>query len=219
MANESIRRKEMIEKKLDAELRTSDFGTRGSRRLLRSGRIPAVVYGKNEPLHVTVDARTFNNNRKGYGESTLITLNVKGEKEHEVFVKTFQEDLLRNVIHHIDFYEVTRGQTVRTHVRIELEGTAAGVKEGGVLDQVIHEVEIECLPKDLPEILTLDVSALKMNESLKLSDIKLAEGVKIHGDLDETVATVKPVKVEAAPAAEEAADAAAPADAATAETK
>ena len=210
-----------MEKKLDAELRTSDFGTRGSRRLLRSGRIPAVVYGKGEPLHISVDARTFNYNRKGYGESTLITLDVKGEKSHEVFVKTYQEDLLRNVIHHIDFYEITRGQAVRTHVRIELEGTPAGVREGGVLDQVIHEVEIECLPKDLPEVLKLDVSSLAMNESLKLADVKHAEGIKIHGDLEATVATVKPVKEEA-PAVEAAADADATATTAadaTAETK
>lgn len=211
----------MSEKKLEAELRTSDFGTRGSRRLLRSGRIPAVVYGKSEPLHVTVDARTFNYNKKGYGESTLITLDVKGEKSHEVFVKTYQEDLLRNVVHHIDFYEITRGQAVRTHVRVELTGTPTGVREGGVLDQVIHEVEIECLPKDLPEVLTLDVSVLAMNESLKVSDIKVAEDIKIHADADATVATVKPVKVEVeAPAADAdaTADAAAATDAGT-ETK
>ncbi len=209
----------MSEKKLDAELRTSDFGTRGSRRLLRSGRIPAVVYGKGEPLHISVDARTFNYNRKGYGESTLITLDVKGEKSHEVFVKTYQEDLLRNVIHHIDFYEITRGQAVRTHVRIELTGTPAGVREGGVLDQVIHEVEIECLPKDLPEVLTLDVSALGMNESLKLADIKLSEGVKINDVLDATVATVKPVKVEVEAPAATADDAAVTTTEASTETK
>ena len=211
----------MSEKRLEAELRVSDFGTRGSRRLLRSGRIPAVVYGKEAPLHISVDARTFNNNRRGYGESTLITLDVKGEKSHEVFVKTYQEDLLRNVVHHIDFYEITRGQAVRTHVRVELTGTPAGVREGGVLDQVIHEVEIECLPKDLPEVLTLDVSVLAMNESLKVSDIKVAEGIKIHADADATVATVKPVKVEVeAPAADAdaTADAAAATDAGT-ETK
>ena len=209
----------MSEKRLEAELRVSDFGTRGSRRLLRSGRIPAVVYGKEAPLHISVDARTFNNNRRGYGESTLITLDVKGEKTHEVFVKTYQEDLLRNVIHHIDFYEITRGQAVRTHVRIELTGTPAGVREGGVLDQVIHEVEIECLPKDLPEVLTLDVSALGMNESLKLADIKLSEGVKINDVLDATVATVKPVKVEVEAPAATADDAAATTTEASTETK
>ncbi len=197
------------EKRLAAELRTADFGTRGSRRLLRAGRIPAVVYGKGEPLHVTVDAREFNYRKSGFGESTLIVLDVNGDKEHEVFVKTYQEDLLRNCVHHIDFYEITRGQAVRTHVRVELTGTPIGVKAGGVLDQVIHEVEIECLPKDLPEIFTMDVSKLDMNESVKLAELPCPEAVKILGDLDVTLATVKPVRVEVeAPAEDAAADAA-----------
>ena len=209
----------MSEKKLEAELRTSDFGTRGSRRLLRSGRIPAVVYGKGEPLHVTVDARTFNYNKKGYGESTLITLDVKGEKSHEVFVKTYQEDLLRNVVHHIDFYEITRGQAVRTHVRIELVGTPAGVREGGVLDQVMHEIEIECLPKDLPEVIKADVSALDINEAFRVDQLQVPAGIKILEDAEATIASVRMVKEEAAPVAEEAADAtAAAATATTADT-
>lgn len=203
-----------MEKKLSAELRTSDFGTRGSRRLLRSGRIPAVIYGKAAPLHITVSEREFMNNKKGYGESTLISLDVAGEKEHEVFVKTYQEDLLKNCVHHIDFYEITRGQAVRTHVRVELVGTPVGVKAGGVLDQVIHEVEIECLPKDLPDHFTVDVSSLDMNESIRLDAINAPEGVKIHADLEQTLATVKPVKVEEASA--EQSDAAAPAEVTTA---
>ena len=196
----------MEEKRLSAELRTSDFGTRGSRRLLRSGRIPGVIYGKNKPVHVTVSEKEFMYNKHSYGESTLLVLSVKGEGDHEVFVKTYQEDLLRGCVHHIDFYEITRGQAVRTHVKVELEGTPIGVKAGGALDQVIHEVEIECLPKDLPEKFTLDVSALDMNQSFRVADIKVPEGVKIHTELDLTVATVKPVKEEAAPEAAETAD-------------
>ena len=158
----------MSEKKLSAKLRTSDFGSAGSRRLLRNGEIPAVVYGKGEPLHVIVNAREFNAKRSGFSESTLITLSVEGDKDHQVFVKTFQEDLLRNCIHHIDFYEITAGHSVRTHVRIELQGTPIGCKAGGVLDQVIHEVEIECLPKDLPEMFVADVSGLDMNEAFRM---------------------------------------------------
>lgn len=198
----------MEEKRLSAELRTSDFGTRGSRRLLRSGRIPAVVYGKNAPLHVTVSEREFMYNKHSYGESTLIVLDVKGEGEHEVFVKTYQEDLLRGVVHHIDFFEITRGQAVRTHVKVELVGTPVGVKAGGALDQVVHEVEIECLPKDLPEKFTLDVTKLDMNESLRVSDIVVPESVKILTESDLAVATVKPVKEEAPKAADESAEAA-----------
>lgn len=207
-------------KTLSAKLRTADFGSAGSRRLLRAGEIPAVIYGKSEPLHVIVNAHEFMMKKSGFSESTLITLSVAGDADHMVFVKSYQEDLLRGCVRHIDFFEVTAGHSVRTHVRIELEGNPVGCRQGGVLDQVIHEVEIECLPKDLPEVFTLDVSSLAMNESLKVSDINVPEGIKVHADLDATVATVKPVKVEVeAPA--ETADAtadAAGADAA-AETK
>ena len=210
----------MEEKRLSAELRTSDFGTRGSRRLLRSGRIPAVVYGKNAPLHVTVSEREFMYNKHSYGESTLIVLDVKGEGEHEVFVKTYQEDLLRGVVHHIDFFEITRGQAVRTHVKVELVGTPVGVKAGGALDQVVHEVEIECLPKDLPELFVADVSGLDINEAFRVDMLQVPAGIKVHEDPEATIASVKAVKEEAAPAAEEEAAAAdAAADAAPAESK
>ena len=199
ISSESIRRirKMAHEKKtLSATLRTEDFGSAGSRRLLRKGLIPAVIYGKGEPVHIVVNAREFNAKKNSFGETTLIVLSVAGDKDHMVFVKTFQEDLLRNCIHHIDFYEVTAGHTVRTHVRVELVGNPEGTKTGGVLDQVTHEVEIECLPKDLPEVLTADVTALNINDSIRVSDLVVPEGVKILTADDTAVATVKAVKAE-----------------------
>ena len=203
----------MSERTLSAKLRTEDFGTSGSRRLLRAGRIPAVVYGKNAPVHVSLDAREFINNKKYFGPTTLILLNVDGE-EHEVFVKTYQEDLLRGNIRHVDFFEVTRGQLLRTHVGIVLEGTPAGVREGGVLEQVLHEVEIECLPKNLPEHIVVNVEGIGLNEQLTVAQLPVSEGVTIHTHADETVAVVKTVKEEVAEPAEDAdatAEAAAPA--------
>lgn len=200
-------------KTLSATLRTEDFGSAGSRRLLRKGLIPAVIYGKGEPVHIVVNAREFNAKKNSFGETTLIVLSVAGDKDHMVFVKTFQEDLLRNCIHHIDFYEVTAGHTVRTHVRVELTGNPEGTKTGGVLDQVTHEVEIECLPKDLPEVLTADVSALNINDSIRVSDLAVPEGVKILTAEDTAVATVKAVKGESE------AEASADDEAATEETK
>ena len=210
----------MSEKNLSARLRTSDFGSAGSRRLLRNGEIPGVIYGKGDNVHVIVNAREFNAKKSGFSESTLITLSIEGEGEHRVFVKSFQEDLLRNCIHHIDFFEVTAGHTVRTHVRIELEGMPQGCRDGGVLDQVIHEVEIECLPKDLPEVIKADVSALQLNETLRVDMLQVPATIRILTPADETVASVKAVKEEAAPAADDAAAEAAPAaDAAPAESK
>lgn len=199
-------------KTLSAKLRTEDFGSAGSRRLVRSGSIPAVVYGKGEPIHVIINAREFAAKRSGFGESTLISLEVEGEATHSVFVKTFQEDFLKGIVRHIDFFEVTAGHMLRTHVHVELTGTPAGQIAGGVLAQMIHEVEIECLPADLPESIKVDVSGLAINDTLRLGDIPVPAGIKVHGDPDAAVAAVRLVKEEAAPAAEEEAAAAAPAE-------
>lgn len=202
-------------KALAARLRTADFGSAGSRRLLRNGEIPAVVYGKSEPLHVIVNAHEFEMKKSGFSESTLITLHVDGEGDHSVFVKTYQEDLLRRCIHHIDFFEITAGHAVRTHVRVELDGNPVGCRAGGVLDQVIHELEIECLPKDLPEVIKADVSALDINETFRVDQLQLPAGVKVLEDGEAAIASVRMVKEEAAPAEEATeTEAAAPADAA-----
>lgn len=115
-------------------------------------------------------------------------------------------------IKHVDFFEVTRGQALRTLVSLILKGNPVGTKEGGVLDQVMHEVEIECLPKDLPAALEADVSALKINQSLHLKDVVIPAGVKVLDDLSKTVASVKGVKAETAAVVEEVVEAAAPAE-------
>ncbi|MBZ4673653.1 MAG: ribosomal protein, partial [Spirochaeta sp.] len=97
---------------------------------------------------------------------------------------------------HVDFYEVTRGQALRTLVAVVLKGSPIGTREGGVLDQVLHEIEIECLPKDLPDSIEADVSHLEINQALHLSDIKFPETIKVLEDMSRTVASVKGVKAE-----------------------
>lgn len=184
-------------KMLNARLRKGDFGTAGARRIVRNGEIPAVVYGKMKPIHVIVNAKEFKMKKSQFSESTLITLKVSDEKDHKVFVKTYQENLLKDIINHIDFFEVTAGHSVRTHVRLELEGSPIGTKEGGVLDQVTHELEIECLPKDLPEVVKVDVSNLGLNETIRVSEVKVPSSVKVLTDPETAIASVKAVKEEA----------------------
>lgn len=180
----------------DATLRTSDFGSAGSRRLLRAGKIPAVVYGsKTKPMHIVIDAHKFAHSINSISESTLITLNVSGE-EHEVLVKTFQENLMTDVISHVDFFEVVRGQKLHAFVSLSFEGTPIGCKKGGILDVILHEVEVECLPKDLPSDIKVDVSAIELNGHLSLGDIIVAEGIEILNDSKVTIATVKAPKAE-----------------------
>jgi len=198
------------EKQLNAQMRTDDFGSAGSRRVLRAGRIPAVIYGKNKPIHVTLDAKEFNLKMRHFTETALLVIKV-GDKEYECLMKDYQDNLLKGLVQHVDFYEVTRGQLLRTSVTITLQGNPAGCRDGGVLDQVMYEVAIESLPKNLPETLVCDVSDMALNTVKHLSDIVLPEGVKILDDMRKTIASVKTVKEEvvATPAAADATAAAA----------
>ncbi len=184
------------EKVLSAKLRTEDFGSSGSRRVVRSGRIPAVIYGKKgvAPVYVTLDAREFNMKKNTFTETTLITLKVEGSEDKNVFVKEVQENLLKNCIQHVDLFEVTFGQLLRTKIRVELEGTPTGVRDGGVLEQVTHEIEIECFPRNLPEKLVADVSGVGVNEAFRVSDLVVPETIKILEDGNVTIASVKMVK-------------------------
>lgn len=182
----------------EANLRTSDFGSAGSRRLLRAGRIPAVVYGsKTKPMHITIDGHSFSLAINSISESTLITLNIDGA-EHEVLVKSFQENIMTDVIYHVDFYEVVRGEKLRAMVPLSIEGNPLGCKKGGILDVVLHEVEVECLPKDLPSDIKVDVASIDLNGHVSVKDIVVSSELVILTDGDVTVATVKALKSEKA---------------------
>ena len=184
-------------KSLHAEPRKEDFGSAGARRLLRNKRIPAVIYGKNDPVHISLDAREFTNKMRHFSETALLKISV-GRKKYDVLMKAYQENLMRGEIKHVDFYEVTRGQALRTAVAVILKGSPIGTREGGVLDQIVHEIEIECLTKDLPESIIVDVSHLKMNEVLHLADVAFPANIKVLDELTKTVASVKGVKAEVA---------------------
>lgn len=186
----------MANYEFNATLRESDFGSAGSRRLLRAGKIPAVVYGhKIAPTHVVIDAHDFALAVNKLTESTIVVLNI-GKDQKEVLVKSFQEDLMTDVIRHVDFYEVTRGEKLRTFVPVVAEGNPVGCRKGGILDVVLHEIEVECLPKDLPHEIKVDVSNIALNEHLSVSDLVIPAGLTILTDASETVASVKTLKAE-----------------------
>ncbi|MDC7244249.1 MAG: 50S ribosomal protein L25 [Pleomorphochaeta sp.] len=180
----------------EATLRTSDFGSAGSRRLLRAGKIPAVVYGsKTKPMHIVIDGHSFTLAINTISESTLITLKIDGA-EHEVLVKSFQENVMTDTIYHVDFYEVVRGEKLHAFVPLSTEGNPIGCKKSGILDVVLHEVEVECLPKDLPSDIKVDVSEIDLNGHLSVKDIVVSDEITILTDGDVTVATVKAPKSE-----------------------
>jgi large subunit ribosomal protein L25 len=186
-------------------------GSGEARRIRRSGRVPGVLYGRSgEAVSIDLDAQEFAGGIKNISESTIVKVEVDG-KSYDAFVKDTQRNIVDGLILHVDFYEVESGVAVRARVSIHLQGSPAGVRNGGVLEFPLHEIEVECLPKDLPERIDLDVSSLGVNQSIHVRDLALGEGVRLISGGDQVVALVKYAKEEAAVASapEEAAVAAA----------
>ena len=192
----------MEPKKLNVQLRTEQ-GKSASGRLRKSGKIPAVVYGHTTPLAVTVDAREFRGAFRRITENTVVQLTLP-EGVHEVLVKDYQQDHLSGQIVHLDFYEFEKGKALKTRVPIHLTGAPVGVKEGGILETLMRELEVECLPKDLPELISFDISELALNHSIHVRDLPLAEGVKSLNSPEQVVCVVavRKAEEEAKPAAE-----------------
>ena len=173
------------------------MGSAESRRIRKNGRIPAVIYGRSgKAVSIDLDSVEFIQGTKGISESTIVKVDVSG-KAYEAFVKGTQRNIIDGKILHIDFYEVESGIALRAKVSVHLQGNPIGVREGGMLENPVHEVEVECLPKDLPERLDIDISGLKANQSLHVRDIPLAAGVKLLSNPDQVVALVKFAKAEA----------------------
>ena len=169
-----------------------------SGRLRRSGRIPAVIYGSKAPVTIAVQQNEFEKKFHSVSENTIITIEL-GKEKHDVLVKDYQEDTLKGKITHIDFYEIEQGKVLRTNVPIRIEGVPAGVKEGGLLEERLYEIEVECLPKDIPEYFELNVEGLNIGDTVHVSDIEIPEGVKALSSDDLAVVTIVTQKQEILP--------------------
>lgn len=166
----------MEQRTLSAEAR-SNLKKGASRRLRKSGRIPAVIYGHSGTSTISIDAREFGRKFKRISENTIINLQVD-KSAYDVLVKDYQEDILKGDITHIDFYEIERGKALRTNVPLHGIGTPVGVREGGLLEELLHVLEVECLPKDIPESIEVNIEEMVVGSSIHLSDIPVPENVK-----------------------------------------
>jgi large subunit ribosomal protein L25 len=193
----------MEAKKLNVEQR-QEGGKSVAGRLRRDGKIPAVIYGHTTPTAITVDAHEFRNAFKRITENTIVELNMPGGV-HEVLVKDYQRDNLTGQILHVDFYEFERGKALHTRIPIRLAGNPVGVKEGGILESQLRELDVECLPKDLPEEIVLDISELALDRAMHVRDLALPSGVKVLSAADQVVCLVahRKAEEEVAPAAVE----------------
>lgn len=173
-----------------------------SGRLRRDGKIPAVIYGAIEPMNITVDEHEFRTAFKRITENTIIELTLPSGT-HEVLVKDYQRDNITGQILHIDFYEFKKGVALRTRVPVRLTGNPIGVREGGVLETLMHQVDVECLPKLLPEEIIGDIAELKIGDALHIRQLPIPEGVKVLQTADQVVCLVthRMAEEEVAPAA------------------
>ncbi|MBN1697501.1 MAG: 50S ribosomal protein L25 [Spirochaetales bacterium] len=180
-----------------------------TRELRRKGKIPAVIYGHSDPRAIAVDGHEFNSKFKVISENIIIKLMVDGHV-YSVLVKDFQEDIVTEEILHLDFFEIEKGKHLKTHVPIHTHGTPMGVKEGGIFELLVHEIEVECLPKDLPEDIAIDVTNLILGHSIHVRDLPEITDVRFLNAPDQVVCTVarkrevKEVEVEEEAIGEEA---------------
>ncbi len=165
----------MREIELKAEKR--DVTGKGAcRKLRRDGKIPAILYGPGEKsIPLTVDGNAFTHlHRDLKGENAIFNLKFKGGKEKKSIVKDLQRESVRNRIIHIDFEHISPRKKIAVEVPIHLIGIPKGVKEGGgVLEHILREVEIECLPTDIPEHIDVDVSGLDIGDSIHVGDLEI----------------------------------------------
>jgi large subunit ribosomal protein L25 len=191
----------------------SDLGKNASRRLRRDGGVPGVVYGLDRPpFPVGIGARKIEDVLKlETGRNTIFTMALKGqERSRAVMIKALQRDPVTERLVHVDFVRVDLTKSVRVSVPLRLLGLAEGVKtEGGILEFVLRQVEVQCLPADIPEHIDLDVSALHLNQHLSVKDLPIRERVTILDDPESIVCVVAVPKEEAAPVVEEVAEVAA----------
>jgi len=176
-----------------------------NRKLRATGRVPAVLYGKNaEPTLLSVDAREAERLFQQISvENTIIDLKVKGDSSQiRALVREVQVQALRPHLVHIDFYKIQAGVKLEVEVPVELVGVPSGVRnDGGILEQIIHDVAVRCLPENIPEKIEVDVTGMGLNSSLHVSDLKVPEGVEVLLEPEQTVCIVSVPRsvVEAAP--------------------
>lgn len=192
----------MAENVLSAEPRDG-IGKGVNRKLRASGRIPGVVYGKKrDPQAIHLDPVALDKLLRGSGAglNTLIDLSVGGRTD-TVLVKELQRHPVRGAFWHVDFYQVDLTRKITVSVPIHFVGKARGVEFGGILDHPLRELEVECLPRAIPEFVEVDVSALEVGQSIHVSELRLPEGVEVKTDGALPVASVvlPAAEVEAAP--------------------
>ncbi len=197
---------------LEVEVRRGT-GKREARRLRRAGQVPGVLYGRGmEPVPVAVGERALGAALQAAAAANVLldlVIREDGQVRHELaMLQDLQRDVITRQVIHVDLHRVSLTERVHARIPVVLRGEAPGVREGGILEFLRHEVEVSGLPTELPEHLELDVSRLGVGQSLHVRDLQIPKGVNLLTPLEETLVTVlapavapeEAVAAEAAPA-------------------
>lgn len=198
---------------VEAEPRET-FGKNASRRARRNGRIPGVVYGGGGPaIPVEIDPRQIRAVvHSEAGHNAIFTLDIRGKAPARVMLKDWQVDPILGDLLHVDLVRIARDEKIKVRIPIHVTGEAKGVKvQGGIFEFILREVEMECLPDDIPDSITVDVSELTIGQNLRVADLPVGEKVRVLTDRSRVVAHVIAPKAEEEKPAE-AVEAVAPAE-------
>lgn len=190
--------------KLTVDKRES-HGRGPNRRLRASGRVPAVVYGKHtSPSSLSVGQSDVNRLVKALsGTAALVEISQEGHDPRLSIVQEIQRNPITDQVIHIDFQEVSAKEEMQTRSAIHLLGEAFGVRnQNGLLEFVLHQVDIRCLPKDLPEYIEVDVTDMKIGDSVHVRDLPAIEGVKYLSDADQVIVSCSEQRVDVVETAE-----------------
>jgi large subunit ribosomal protein L25 len=182
----------------------AETGKNANRRLRGRGKIPGILYAAGkEPVPVAVSPREITAILgSASGENTLFDLDLGGSRRR-VILKEFQKEPVRGQLLHADFYEVALDKPIEVKVPVECTGTPVGVKvQGGLVDFVTRELEIECLPADIPEKVTVDISHLELGKHLRVSDLKLSDKITVLTEPDIVIVHIVLPRAEVAAEAE-----------------
>ena len=168
------------------------------RALRRAGKLPAVIYGRHtEPISINLEAHTASQALAKLTSSSLVTLNVDGT-EYPALVREKQRDFIKNTLLHVDFLAVSMSETLRTSVRVHFIGVSGAVKDfNAVMVHNLEQLEVECLPNNLPERIDVDISSLaKPGDSIRVREVQVPDTIRLLNDPDTVVAVATFAKVE-----------------------
>ena len=174
---------ELIE--LEATMR-KELKKEACKRYRRAGAIPCIIYGQGKNVNIRLDSRKFIKLYPRLTKSTVINLKLD-KNQYEVLIKDYEKDYIKDKFIHIDFYELKKGKPVHSFIPLNLIGNAIGIREGGILEKHLVELEIECLPKDIVSHLDVNIENMKINDTLHVRDLKIDKKHKMLSHIDEVI--------------------------------